>query len=341
MAVYGTLPHRVPPSLARKQRPSGLHRLSNCSVVRSSTHKSSFYKRTGFKRPSGRYDPASRPSRSKAAIAERERERSRTISAQAIANAPDASDTIPIPIADAPISDSDEVFFDELPECDGDGDIFDEVFFDELDRESPAESFHDSPTDDDIWAGFAEVLDQELLPAGDRALLEHDNAYEAPAPLQDSHVDADNPVFDPTDFARTVGVLGTTVATLARQAAALSSHFQAEAAASGVEAASDADASNTDELCKPAAIQHAQATGTASASNRDAPRPSKPECKEQEVQATAERMQSFANAVSSGSGDVHALCTLCESTVTRARAARFSKLWSMPGGSVSKNNVSK
>ena len=323
MAVYGTLPHRVPPSLARKQQPSGLHRLSNCSVVRSSTHKSSFYKRTGFKRPSGRYDPASRPSRSKAAIAERERERSRTISAQAIANAPDASDTIPIPIADAPISDSDEVFFDEL------------------DRESPAESFHDSPTDDDIWAGFAEVLDQELLPAGDRALLEHDDVYEAPAPLQDSHVDADNPVFDPTDFARTVGVLGTTVATLARQAAALSSHFQAEAAASGVEAASDADASNTDELCKPAAIQHAQATGTASASNHDAPRPSKPECKEQEAQATAESMQSFANAVISGSGDVHALCTLCESTVTRARAARFSKLWSMPGDSVSKNNVSR
>ena len=176
MAVYGTLPHRVPPSLARKQQPSGLLRLSNCSVVRSSTRTSSFYKRTGFKRPSGRYDPASRPSRSKAAIAERERERSRAISAQAIANAPDASDTIPIPIADAPISDSDEVFFDELPECDGDGDIFDEVFFDELDRESPAESFHDSPTDDDIWAGFAEVLDQELLPAGDRALLEHDDA---------------------------------------------------------------------------------------------------------------------------------------------------------------------
>ena len=332
MAVYGTLPHRVPPSLARKQQPSGLLRLSNCSVVRSSTHKSSFYKRTGFKRPSGRYDPASRPSRSKAAIAERERERSRTISAQAIANAPDASDTIPIPIADAPISDSDEVFFDELPECDGDGDVLDPEV---LDRESPAESFHDSPTDDDIWAGFAEVLDQELLPAGGRALLEHDDAYEA------TDSDAANPVFDPTDFARTVGVLGTTVATLARQAAALSSHFQAEAAASGVEAASDADASNTDELCKPAAIQHAQATGTASASNHDAPRPSKPECKEQEVQATAERMQSFANAVSSGSGDVHALCTLCESTVTRARAARFSKLWSMPGGSVSKNNVSK
>lgn len=141
MAVYGTLPHRVPPSLARKQQPSGLHRLSNCSVVRSSTHKSSFYKRTGFKRPSGRYDPASRPSRSKAAIAERERERSRTISAQAIANAPDASDTIPIPIADAPISDSDEVFFDELPECDGDGDIFDEVLLTSLIENRPQNLF--------------------------------------------------------------------------------------------------------------------------------------------------------------------------------------------------------
>ena len=58
------LPVRIAPRCpVEKRRASHLENLKLCCRIRSGRHKSSFFARTGIRRPSGRYKPGQRPSR--------------------------------------------------------------------------------------------------------------------------------------------------------------------------------------------------------------------------------------------------------------------------------------